>query len=523
MVERYGYNGRLLRVDLTTRSIAFEARDEIWWRTYAGGGLLATELLLRETDPGIDPFDPENLLVVASSVIAGQPYAGLARFTVVCQEPTHLWDWGRRAAEGPFAIALKRSGVDAIIVRGQAAEPAILVIDNGKVSIESASDLWGKTTGSATQELWWCFGPSRLLWRRLVPQGRIVFVRQHCIGSQPPSCPHGTRAVAGSKLLKAIVIRGGSLPPVADRMTCEEAHPILSRSDDDQRSHPLAARTTRIRGLDPSVDRRHRRLRRELPHERIRGVEFVRSRTLHAPDMRVTPRVPVAPTTASSDSVRATTPASIHAPELFHQEITGALGPNIGLTDLDSVLAANVQCNELGMDPDSLGFTISMAMECRERELLPEDFEPDIPGFGDAPGVIRLIDAIGNRTGAGHLLAEGSKRAAARIGKDAEALAMQVKGLELVPFEPRTQIGLALGYATAPIGPRFDIAEHDWDFDADGWSHALEDPRTFGILQRIPMQEISARKMRNYESWRRSGQPRTRSASVSSPSLRCAC
>ena len=75
---------------------------------------------------------------------------------------------------------------------------------------------------------------------------------------------------------------------------------------------------------------------------------------------------------------------------------------------------------------------------------------------------------------------------------------MQVKGLELVPFEPRTQTGLALGYATAPIGPRFDIAEHDWDFDTAGWSHALENSRTLGILQRIPMQEISARKVRNY-------------------------
>ncbi len=307
----------------------------------------------------------------------------------------------------------------------------------------------------------------------------------------------GMGAVAGSKLLKAIVIRGGSLPPVADRMTCEE----LTRSYRDQMTindltrwqlePPGFAAWIHLLTGDTAVCAENYRTSAFAASNSYDPEHFMRRYAGDAP-------CPGCPNDCikrfgAGDDARFDPRSGV-----IHQEITGALGPNIGLTDLDSVLAANVQCNELGMDPDSLGFTISMAMECRERELLPEDFEPDIPGFGDAPGVIRLIDAIGNRTGAGHLLAEGSKRAAARIGKDAEALAMQVKGLELVPFEPRTQIGLALGYATAPIGPRFDIAEHDWDFDADGWSHALENSRTFGILQRIPMQEISARKMRNY-------------------------
>ena len=76
----------------------------------------------------------------------------------------------------------------------------------------------------------------------------------------------------------------------------------------------------------------------------------------------------------------------------IHQEITGALGPNIGLTELDPLLAANIRCNELGMDPDSLGFTISMAMECRDRGLLAPALQADIPAFGDGDGVLRLIE-----------------------------------------------------------------------------------------------------------------------------------
>jgi len=66
---------------------------------------------------------------------------------------------------------------------------------------------------------------------------------------------------------------------------------------------------------------------------------------------------------------------------------------------------------------------------------------------------------------------------------------MHVKGLEMVPFEPRSQTNLALGYATAPIGPRYDICEHDWDYDTTaGWPHTLDGSRAFGILERIPME-----------------------------------
>ena len=77
---------------------------------------------------------------------------------------------------------------------------------------------------------------------------------------------------------------------------------------------------------------------------------------------------------------------------------------------------------------------------------------------------------------------------------------MHVKGLELVPFEPRSQTNLGLGYATAPIGPRYDICEHDWDFDtAVGWEHSLEFARTLGILERIPMEFVGAKKVRNFK------------------------
>ncbi len=496
MAERYGYYGRLLRVDLTTMSIAFETRDDMWWRLYAGGGLLATELLLRETSPGIDAFDPENLLIVSSSVIAGQPYAGLARFTVSAKSPL-TQGIGEARSEGPFAMALKRSGVDAIVVRGCAAEPVILVVDDGEVSIEPAGALWGMTTAAVTDALWERFGKDAHV-AAIGPAGEnrvrfasIVSDRNH------QAARMGMGAVAGSKLLKAIVIRGGTLPPVADAATCEE----LTRFYAEQMTLNDLTRWQ----LDPPGFAAWVHLMTgdtAICAENYRTSAFG-SAAAYDPEQFRRRYAGIAPCPGCpNDCIKRFGAGDDKRfdPQSggIHQEITGALGPNIGLTELDPLLAANIQCNELGMDPDSLGFTISMVMECRDRRLLAPELEAEIPVFGDGAGVLRLIDAIGNRTGAGDLLAEGSKRAAEAIGNGAQQLAMQVKGLELVPFEPRTQTGLALGYATAPIGPRFDIAEHDWDFDEAGWSHALENSRTLGILQRIPMQEISARKVRNF-------------------------
>ena len=127
------------------------------------------------------------------------------------------------------------------------------------------------------------------------------------------------------------------------------------------------------------------------------------------------------------------------------------------------------------MDPDSLGFTLSMAMECLEEGVIDEREVGAPLRFGDGGGRRADDAAIARREGFGDVLAEGVKRAAAADRPGAERFALQVKGLEMVPFEPRTQTNLALGYATAPVGPRYEICEHDWDYDTEvGWPHSLE-------------------------------------------------
>jgi aldehyde:ferredoxin oxidoreductase len=185
----------------------------------------------------------------------------------------------------------------------------------------------------------------------------------------------------------------------------------------------------------------------------------------------------------------------------IHQEISGTLGPNCGTQDVATVFAANILCNQLGMDPTSLGFTISMAMEWQAMGIKTIPTKYGDLTFGNQEALLDIIHQIAYREDGGNLLAEGSFRAAQQVGGDAGYYAMQVKGLELVPFEPRSQTNLALGYATAPIGPRYDICEHDWDYDTQvGWPHTMDGSRTLGILKRIHMEYLGPEKVSNYKT-----------------------
>ena len=121
--------------------------------------------------------------------------------------------------------------------------------------------------------------------------------------------------------------------------------------------------------------------------------------------------------------------------------------------------------------------------------------------FGQDRAALDMMRRIAFREGFGNVLAEGSRRAAEHLGKNAASYALHVKGQEMVSFEPRSQTNLALGFAVAPVGPRYDICEHDWDFDVNaGWSHTLEMSLTLGILDRIPMEYLGPDKVRNFKA-----------------------
>ena len=210
-----GYHGKVLHVDLTNLSTRIEGPDELFYRIYAGGGLLGTYYLLTETQPGIDPLSPDNPLIFSNSVIAGYPAAGLVRYIVTAKSPLTN-GIGETRCEGSWAVSLKKSGYDAIIVHGAAETPTGIMIDDGAVSFFEAAGLWGKTVGECTDALEARFGTDIDVatignaGENLVRFANIVSSRTHQAQRM------GLGAVMGAKKLKAIILRGGELPPIAD-------------------------------------------------------------------------------------------------------------------------------------------------------------------------------------------------------------------------------------------------------------------------------------------------------------------
>ena len=498
-MESYGYHRKILHVDLTRQTAWIEEPDDHFWRIYGGGGLLATYYLLRETPSGTDAFDPANLLILTSSVVAGHPYAGLARFTAAAKSPL-TGGIGETRCEGPFGIALKGSGVDTLILHNASQRPIVVIVEAGRVSFHEADNLWGLTVGQTVDILESLFGPA-IHTAVIGPAGeRLVrfasLVSDRCY----QAARMGIGAVMGSKRLKAVVILGDHHPPVADQTLCihitemYKTKMVGNSLTRWQLDPPGFSAWVHLHGLDAALCTRNYR-------EAVFEAADIYEANRFLPFFRHEGNCPGCPNNCIKFFGTGDDGAFDPRAGAIHQEISGALGPNLGIADLEMIFQANILCNELGLDPTSLGFTLSLAMECAEYGLLtPDPAEPPLR-FGDAADVLRMVRAIAYRQGIGDLLAEGSRRASEQIGSDAPRYAMQVKGQEMVCFEPRTQTNLALGYATAPIGPRYDICEHDWDYDTQvGWEHTLDSSRTVGILERIPMDFLGEEKVRNFKA-----------------------
>lgn len=204
----YGYNGTILRVNLTTGTITTEEPGEAIYRRYLGGGGLGAYYLLKEVPAGIDPFGPENKLMFMTSVINGTPLSGVNRYTAVAKSPL-TEGYGESEAGGYWGPALKAAGFDGIVVEGQAERPVYLYVNDGECEVRDASRYWGQLADEVQHGLEEEIGDKKIrvlqtgiAGENLVRFAAIVNQQRHFHGRA------GLGAVMGSKKLKAIVCRG---------------------------------------------------------------------------------------------------------------------------------------------------------------------------------------------------------------------------------------------------------------------------------------------------------------------------
>jgi aldehyde:ferredoxin oxidoreductase len=412
-----GYFGRALVVDLDDGGSRTLELSDATLRATLGGVGLGTHLLSELAPAGVEPLAPDAPVAFVFSPLVGTPLTTSAKFAVVAKSP--LTDRLNDAlASSHFAIAGKLTGNDAIVVRGACETPSALIVDSGGARIVDAGDLWGLTAAEAEARLRAQLGPAYRI-AAIGPAGERL-VRFATVSHDGRHAGRGgLGAVLGAKRLKAIAVRASRRCPVADPQA------VLAASK-DLRARSFGPATAKYRELGTLTNLLTFNALSALP-----GHNFGSDTTTLALEDRAAVRDSCASCSIGCERIMTTKDGRAARVEY---ESAFALGPLVGIDDPDAVLQASARCDELGLDTISTGGTVAWAMEAGVAGWLR---------VGDADALLRAIELIGAREGIGDLLAEGSRRASARFGR--EDLAMHVKGLELPGYEPRTLHAMALG------------------------------------------------------------------------------
>jgi aldehyde:ferredoxin oxidoreductase len=435
-----GYFGRALVVDVGTGATETVELPEAVLRGTIGGVGLGTWLMHRLAPAGVDPLAPEAPLAFVFSPLVGTPLTTSAKFAVVAKSPlTGLLN--DALASSHFAIAGKLTGNDAIVVRGAADRPSVLVVDGDGPRLLPSPRLWGLSAADAEQRLRDHLGPA---WRvaAIGPAGERL-VRYATVSHDGRHAGRGgLGAVLGSKNIKAVAVKGAGVKP-----SLADAESVLAAAR-DLRGRSFGPATAKYRELGTLANLLSFNAINTLPTRNFSAASFEGAPKLAAEELhelRLVARDNCASCTIGCEHIYAAPGGGTTRVEY---ENVFALGPLCGVSDPDAVLGASRLCDDLGIDTISAGGTLAWAMECAERGMI------DAPWlrFGDADALMRALSEIGARDGLGDLLAEGSRRAAEHVGQGSQEFAPQVKGLELPGYEPRTLHAMALGLAVNARG-----------------------------------------------------------------------
>lgn len=494
----FGYTGKILKVDLSTGTITVDSYDEVWYRTYVGGGCLAAWYMLKEMQAGTDSLGPNNLLVFSLSPIVGAPVPATSRTCVAGKSPL-TGAFGETQMGGFFGPELKHAGWDAIVIRGKAPKPVYLYVRDDKVEIRDASHLWGKDVGESQDLIQKELGDAHVRVANIGPAGEKLVRYAAILNNKKHACGRtGMGAVMGSKNLKAIAVRGtgqfaSARPEVLNEKARWFAHNFTNNiANWELQMYGTASIVNGMnqRGMLPTRNFRkgHFELADRLSGETMRDTILVKGEGCYA--------CPVKCKRVVATQDKWAVDFTYGGPEY---ETIAAFGTNCEVADLAAVAKANELCNRYGLDTISTGACIAFAMECFENGILSlADTDGVDLTWGNADSMVRLVEMVARREGLGDLLAEGVKRASQRIGRGSDRFAMHVKGQEIPMHEPRVKGMLGITYAVSELGAEHTRVEHDSDFDEYAPQVFLDQAKVLGLLERLPAHTVDEAKVRMY-------------------------
>lgn len=453
-----GWSGKILRIDLTKAKAIAQPLPRSLALNYIGARGINARILWDELPPGADPLGPENILIFGAGPLSGTFAPSSGRLTITSKSPASNM-YVRTSVGGHFAADMKLAGWDNLVFYGASQNPVYLWIDNDEVELRDASFLWGKTVRDTVTELREELGDRDVKVAAIGPGGEnMVRFASIMTSIYRAAGRAGAGAVMGSKKLKAIVVRGTGCVTVADP---ERFQKIALKARKDLRGDESFWPGMYLYGTDgwitpdsgSSLFLGAKNFRTEnVPVEMLRNLSGsnITDNFLTGREGCTCCVVNCGRFTAIKDGPYAGSFSG--GPEL---ETVCAFGGKCYISQTEPVLKANELCNLYGLDTISTGSTIAFAMECYEKGLISKKEANGLAlEWGSPEAVLGLIEKIARREGIGDILAEGTKKAAERIGGEAYKYAVQAKGVENASGDGRRfRAHSALAFAVNPKGP----------------------------------------------------------------------
>ncbi len=447
-----GFANRVAWIDLSSGAIEYRGIDEDDARKYLGARGLGVKYVF-DNGPEVEPFSPDNLLCVMNGPLTGTNVNMSGRLAVITKSPlsgtvadSHMGGW--------TAAKMKWAGFDGLVFKGKSDKPVYAFLDNGAVTLHDASDLWGKNVHETLRILRdrhgeECDGMAiGRAGEKLVRFAGWLNVNDRAAGR------NGTGAVAGSKNLKAIIIRGDkkNRPQPANKEADKEARKkalaaiMAEENITSPRKGGLSVYGTNVLmnitesiGALPTRNSQATAFGTENA-ELISGEHVNANILIHDPTCHACP-------VACKKEVEITEGPYKVRMESVEYEPAWSLGANCGNTSIESIAYIIDLCNDFGMDPIELGNVLSVYMECSEKGYTNGD---GTLAWGDHANMVEVVKLIGDRLGVGDKLAGGAYRAAEAFGHP--ELAMTVKGQAIPAYDPRGMKGMGIAYATSNRG-----------------------------------------------------------------------
>lgn len=474
----FGYKGKILWIDLADGNSTEEIIPEKTYRHFLSGSGLAAAILYRHIPPKTDPLGPENILGMVSGLLTGTATLFTGRWMAVGKSPL-TGKWGEANCGGTLSPAIKRAGYDGIFFKGGSTTPVYALIENGQVSLLDANELWG-LDAFQTQAILRQRHGSKCSIACIGPAGEKLSLIAGIVNDGARLAARGgLGAVMGAKKLKAVVVSGDNPIQVHNPVLTKELNQKVVRTVRNQIPLPpgkvvkFAGVLMRWVPFQFALDGWFYKLllkkwgtcgfnqigieMGDTPVKNWAGTHrdfgFRRSRSID-PDHFIKEErrkyycyaCPLGCGGILGD--KDSQADSRHKPEYETIQAWSGLILN---EDTESIFKVNDLLNAAGMDSISAGATVAFAIECFENGLITTTDSGGLAlTWGNTSAILRLLEMMISREGIGDLLADGSKKAAERIGRNAAEFAMQAGGQELAFHDPRYDPGLGLHAVVEP-------------------------------------------------------------------------